>query len=58
MSGETMDKRATTEPPVRPHEFVGRSDRWCEFPGCDRPDRNPIHRPAASAVTPAPRDTP
>ncbi len=24
-----------------PHEFVGRSDRWCEV--CDRPDRWPVH---------------
>lgn len=26
---------------LKPHRFVGRSDRWCEV--CDRPDRDPIH---------------
>lgn len=25
----------------QPHEFVGRSDRWCEI--CNKPDRSLIH---------------
>jgi hypothetical protein len=43
----TMDATAMTppeDPRVGPHPFVGRSDRWCDLPGCDRPDRNPIHQ--------------
>lgn len=41
-----MDAAAMMPPDndaLPPHEFKGRLDRWCEVPGCDRPDRNPIH---------------
>ena len=35
------------------HEFVGRSDRWCEI--CNLPDRNPIHKvKTAQQIIPEP----
>jgi len=39
----THDEFAMTDPGIEPHVFIGRDDRWCGFPGCNRPDRNPIH---------------
>lgn len=39
-------ERPPEDPGVGPHPFMGRSDRWCELPGCNRPDRNAIHNSA------------
>lgn len=37
----TYDQAAAAPTDRAPHEFVGRTDRWCEV--CDRPDRHPVH---------------
>jgi hypothetical protein len=37
----TYDEAAAAPTDRAPHEFVGRTDRWCEV--CDRPDRHPVH---------------
>lgn len=43
MSIDSVAMTPPEDPRVGPHPFIGRSDRWCELPGCNRPDRNTVH---------------
>lgn len=44
---ETADILARQES-AKPHEFVGRRDRWCEI--CNQPDRAAIHQSESSKM--------